>query len=158
MESVVPEIPEEFEWILELRSRGGKTKAQSRTTAYSVITRSNIETIVGGQGRGSYKGEIKENLPHGEGTWTGVVSHAKGIWNGNFFGVYKGEWEEGIPHGKGKFTKSSIDEFIIDDNSLVDDGFYEGDFFDGAIEGSGLLKYTKGIFKNNVYKKFFVRC
>ena len=152
MEAVVPEVPEEFEWILELRSRGGKTKAQARKVDFSVITRCNIDTIVGGQGSGSFKGELKDSVPHGEGIWTGVVTDAKGIWTGDFNGEYKGEWEDGLPHGQGRFTKKSIDEFSVDENALVDDGYYEGEFQDGAMQGYGTLKYTKGILENTVYE------
>lgn len=149
------EVPEEFEWILELRSRGGKTKAQSRTVEFSVITNSLIDAIVGGHGKGSYKGELKDHVPHGEGSWTGVVHHAKGVWNGDFKGHYVGEWEDGLPHGKGKFTKSSLRDFGSDQFTLIDDGIYEGAFIDGAMEGYGELKYTKGVMEGNTLKGDF---
>ena len=67
-----------------------------------------------------YKGEFKDGIRHGQGTYT---------WkNGD---EYKGEWKDGIRHGLGT-------------DSYADGEKYEGQFKDGKRHGQGTLSYANG--------------
>jgi len=65
---------------------------------------------------GSYTGECKKGLAHGDG-------HAQGI------DSYKGRFSKGLPHGEGKYAWS-------------DGSFYEGEWRKGLRHGEGSYTYT----------------
>jgi hypothetical protein len=89
---------------------------------------------------GDYKGELKDNMPHGQGRMvyqTGVIFEGewkdgwecRGIYThpGKF--VYEGEMEGGIAHGQGKLT-------------FANGGYYEGGHKKGAYHGIGIFFYA----------------
>jgi hypothetical protein len=63
--------------------------------------------------QGTYQGECKNRLAHGEGTAQGTDT-------------YQGNFKEGVPHGKGKYVYS-------------DGSYYIGEFKNGLRHGEGTL-------------------
>mgnify|MGYP003690196937 FL=1 len=89
---------------------------------------------------GDYKGELKDNMPHGQGRMvyqTGVIFEGewkdgwecRGIYThpGKF--VYEGEMEGGIAHGQGKL-------------SFANGGYYKGGHKKGAYHGIGIYFFS----------------
>ena len=69
-----------------------------------------------------YEGEIKNGLPHGQGTFTWL--------NGK---RYEGEWKDGKPHGQGLGTIN-----------FPDGSIYIGRLKDGNPNGQGRITYSNG--------------
>lgn len=69
---------------------------------------------------GLYIGELKNELPHGFGTW----SYPDG-------GEYAGQWEKGLFHGPGTYT-------------WPDGQAYEGAWEEGFPHGKGTMTYPDG--------------
>ena len=108
------------------------------------------------EGVGTYKGELKDNKPHGQGSMvyqTGDLFEGewkerweyRGIYTrpGKF--VYEGEMDGGIAHGQGKLT-------------FADGGYYEGGHKKGAFHGNGVYFFAdkddkdrrrEGVWKND---------
>uniref|UniRef100_A0A7S4P642 DH domain-containing protein n=1 Tax=Paramoeba aestuarina TaxID=180227 RepID=A0A7S4P642_9EUKA len=91
----------------------------------------------------SYDGEVKDNLPHGNGTVTMGSLYYMGMWEygerhgqgtmdyGN--GIkYEGTWEDDKYHGRGVLTNSQ------------DGSRYEGEFVNGRKCGMGGMKFGNG--------------
>ena len=84
---------------------------------------------------GSYEGELKDGLPHGEGT---LVFGSQNFHWGSTLGAdhaypakeYAGQWRYGKMHGNGKIT-------------FKHGGFYEGDWADNMMTGRGKRLYTR---------------
>ena len=68
-----------------------------------------------------YKGEFKNDLPHGKGT----IEDFENLYN------YDGDWEYGYKHGRG------VLEFL-------DGTKYEGEFKNDLYDGNGVLKFSNG--------------
>ncbi len=91
---------------------------------------------------GEYTGELRQDQPHGEGTWV----HTEGI-------TYEGEFKDGYRHGEGTWTHPDGTKYIgqweYDYEHghgilYIDGAKYEGDFKDGNIQGNGRLEYPNG--------------
>ena len=92
---------------------------------------------------GSYKGELKDGFPHGNGTLT--------YSNGN---KYVGEFRYNTLNGKGTLTYSNGNKYVgeFKDNALngkgtmtyADGGKYIGEFKDGDRHGNGTMTYPNG--------------
>ena len=76
-----------------------------------------------------YKGEFKNDLPHGKGTFEDFKNFYK----------YEGDWENGYKNGRG------VLEFL-------DGTKYEGEFKNDLYDGNGVLKFSNG----NKYEGEFV--
>lgn len=114
------------------------------------------ETIVNKDGS-QYRGQIKDGLPHGYGTFTF-----------NDGGKYTGDFKEGRFHGKGKLTyingsylEGTFEEnrFLVGKGKIVfDTGTYEGEFKNAKYHGDGKLilengtsfigKFKEGVLEN----------
>jgi len=68
-----------------------------------------------------YVGQVKDNLPHGQGKFTYADTDELKDY------VYEGEWKDGVKHGQGKMS-------YITSNGLI---IFEGEFKDGALNGKG---------------------
>ena len=92
---------------------------------------------------GSYKGNIKNGMPHGkgfyrhsdgttyDGDWKDGVRDGKGVITYSFGDTYKGNIENGMPHGKGVYRFS-------------DGTTYDGYWKDGVRDGKGVITYSCG--------------
>jgi len=69
---------------------------------------------------GIYSGQVKLNIPQGEGIW----QHPDGI-------IYEGQWSNGLPQGKGKMTTE-------------DGAIYVGNFENASFSGQGNLSWISG--------------
>ncbi|MBQ6451871.1 MAG: hypothetical protein IJJ29_08120, partial [Solobacterium sp.] len=78
---------------------------------------------------GTYTGEVSEQLPSGNGTFTADTLS------------YTGTWSAGAPAGTGTITASS---FRIDTPAEVLEGSYTGDVQDTRAEGNGVFIYQSG--------------
>ena len=76
--------------------------------------------LVGGN-RGTYEGDIHNNVRHGAGTYV----------YGNQYFRYEGDYVNGKKHGQGQFF-------------LGDGSVYAGDFINGEIEGHGRRSFPNG--------------
>jgi len=84
--------------------------------------------------QGTYTGDCKKGLAHGEGT-------AKGK------DTYSGEWKKGLPNGHGKYTWATGET-------------YEGEWSKGMKNGYGVYQFkyknkdtlVEGIWKNDIYQ------
>ena len=74
---------------------------------------------------GTYKGEMKDGLAHGKGTYT---SKHKGK-TGNYKYLYKGSFVNGLKHGKAKQV-IHLPKYTIK---------YEGNFKNDLSDGHGVL-------------------
>ena len=95
----------------------------------------------------SYTGELKDGLPHGQGTMNYHDGHQYvGEWRGGFrngHGVYTavdgathtGEWKDGLPHGQGSYTFST-GEYAWDT--------YVGEWRDEKYSGQGTYTRADG--------------
>lgn len=72
---------------------------------------------------GTYTGQIKNNIPHGEGTLT----YPDGT-------EYVGQWKDGKEHGQG------IVRWRVDG----DTAWYSGEWVDGKWHGNGIFSYPDG--------------
>ncbi len=77
---------------------------------------------------GKYKGEMKNNLPHGSGKF--LLPNGAG---------YSGEWQMGKPHGPGVMR-------------YADGAFYRGDFYNGKPHGYGIYSSPGGRKKAGFWK------
>jgi hypothetical protein len=86
-------------------------------------------TIGTGKNKGaSYEGEIKKNMPHGQGTYF----HADGD-------KYVGEFKDGVPSGQGTYFYATGDKYV-------------GEFKDGESNGQGTYYYlADNEFKGDKY-------
>ncbi len=86
---------------------------------------------------GTYTGELKDGMPHGQGKWTNTAGEEYvGEWeNGDFNGHgtwsgiddhYIGEWKDNLLHGKGVYTH----EGHVWDAIFIDGVFQEGIYTD----------------------------
>lgn len=85
--------------------------------------------------QGTYSGECKEGLAHGDGTATGLDTYEghfrKGLPNGfgtykwNTGAVYTGQWKKGLRHGRGKYT------YLINEKEIAEDGLWKNDNYLG---------------------------
>ncbi len=85
--------------------------------------------------RKSYTGELENGVPNGWGTMT--YEYVDGEW------VYEGQWQDGQEHGNGTLTRANGSQ-------------YAGDFENGDRSGKGTATYTdgssyEGQWKNNIY-------
>ncbi len=78
---------------------------------------------------GIYTGEVNEQLPFGNGTFTSDTFS------------YTGIWTDGNPEGPGTVTAA---EFSIDTPKEVLTGRYSGEYAGGQAEGSGTFTYQNG--------------
>eukprot|EP00112_Aurelia_sp_Birch-Aquarium-sp1_P011352 Seg2388.2 transcript_id=Seg2388.2/GoldUCD/mRNA.D3Y31 product="MORN repeat-containing protein 1" protein_id=Seg2388.2/GoldUCD/D3Y31 len=78
-----------------------------------------------------YAGETKDQIRDG----FGVYNYPNGFFR------YEGEWRKGIKHGHGKLV-------------MKDGSFYEGEFKDGEMTGSGVRKWA---FTGNLFEGDFLR-
>ncbi len=78
---------------------------------------------------GIYTGEVNEQMPSGNGTFTSDTFS------------YTGIWTDGNPEGPGTVTAA---EFCIDTPAEVLTGSYSGDFARDKAEGSGTFTYQSG--------------
>lgn len=97
---------------------------------------------------GTYDGEFRNNLPHGEGKFyfdNGDV-YIGGFLGGKFHGRgklickngevrYDGEYEVGLPHGIGTYYYDKNDKLKS----------YQGTFYRGERQGRGVLIWTNGV-------------
>ncbi len=77
---------------------------------------------------GKYKGEMKDNLPHGSGKF--LLPSGTG---------YSGQWQMGKPHGSGAMR-------------YADGATYRGDFYNGKPHGYGILSSADGREKVGFWK------
>ena len=124
-----------------------------------------------------YIGEIKDEKPHGEGTYTNI--HAltyKGQWeNGKRHGTgtftghdyeYTGKWKDGKKHGEGSLTFSSGEKYVGNfendmrhgegTSTLQNGDIYIGDFANDLRHGKGTFIRTNsgkkdGFWKHGIY-------
>jgi len=85
--------------------------------------------------QGTYTGECKEGLAHGDGTATGLDTFeghfSKGLPNGfgtykwNTGAVYTGQWKKGLRHGRGKYT------YLSNEKEITEDGLWKNDKYKG---------------------------
>lgn len=110
-------------------------------------------------GEGIYTGEIKQGVPHGQGSFTMQKSDNGLSWS------YEGEWENGVIAGEGvkkeghyTFTGSFKGGLSDGYCKITDNGIlrYEGTCRNGSLHGAGTL-YTKsgrlifeGTFENDM--------
>jgi len=92
---------------------------------------------------GNYTGELKDDIPHGEGKWT------------NPFGDrYEGDWQEGNKHGHGFYTWENGDKYEgewVDDKkhghgvyTWANGDKYEGEVVDDKVHGQGVMTWANG--------------
>ncbi|MEL6537840.1 MAG: hypothetical protein AAFQ98_20640 [Bacteroidota bacterium] len=74
---------------------------------------------------GTYKGDCRQGLAHGEGTAEGTHR-------------YQGEWRKGFPHGVGLYTYTSGDT-------------YKGAFDRGRRDGQGKMTFCDGEVKEGIW-------
>eukprot|EP01121_Diplochlamys_sp_Union-15-3_P018365 TRINITY_DN6661_c0_g1_i2.p1 TRINITY_DN6661_c0_g1~~TRINITY_DN6661_c0_g1_i2.p1 ORF type:complete len:114 (-),score=30.03 TRINITY_DN6661_c0_g1_i2:24-338(-) len=79
----------------------------------------------------TFKGELKEGLPNGQGEY----HYANGD-------RYIGEYKDGKKHGYGVYT------FALG-------GSYEGDYSEGQKHGKGILKSDKGVYTGDFHHGLF---
>ncbi len=92
---------------------------------------------------GNYTGELKDDIPHGEGEW----EHPNGE-------RYIGNWQEGKRYGQGVITLANGDRYEgeFKDDEIHGKGVmtfesgdkYEGEFKDGKRYGQGIYNYANG--------------
>ena len=87
------------------------------------------DSLVAGQERGKYTGDIHNNVRHGVGTYEYA----------NRFFRYEGEYVNGKKHGHGKFF-------------LGDGSVYTGSFINGEIEGHGQRTWPDGSMYTGEFK------
>jgi hypothetical protein len=81
------------------------------------------------EGVGSYRGEYKDGLPHGEGKFTVTSDDVEsGLKKGT---SYDGHWENGYMHGEGTYT-------------LPDGSYYHGNIANNKQEGKGTFIWESG--------------
>ena len=100
-----------------------------------------------GDERGMYKGEMKNELPHGQGKFTKTTENEReqSWW-------YEGEWEDGLPFGQGtveysgrraaKYIGNFNNQLLISGEGKQYEGnylIYEGEFEDNIYHGQGTL-------------------
>lgn len=102
--------------------------------AYSTIPWTIGPNLQGEMKDGTYTGELKDSIPHGQGKWTSPAGESyDGEWeNGDFNGYgtwtgtddhYVGEWKDNLLHGKGIYTH---------EGHVWDATFKEGVFQEGT--------------------------
>lgn len=113
----------------------GSSKAPE--SSESAETASALELTLGfsfGERTGSYSGEFKDGLPHGQGSFTSQNADG-GAW------TYTGEWDMGHWNGKGR-------------SEWEDGTYHEGEYQNDVAEGQGVrgteTERYEGTFRNGV--------
>ncbi|EAR97020.1 kinase domain protein (macronuclear) [Tetrahymena thermophila SB210] len=88
-----------------------------------------------------YDGEILNNQRHGYGT----------LLSSDFQVIYQGDWQNDTYHGQGKFfnplAENLFDEYEYSDFDVALSQYwesYEGEFYEGKLDGFGTLMLTNG--------------
>ncbi len=89
-------------------------------TARMATEEGEIDYELPGCNAGTYRGDFKDGLPHGTGTW----SYPEG-------GEYSGQWKNGLFHGQGTYT-------------WPDGKRYEGQWKEGFPHGEGTMYLNDG--------------
>ncbi|KAF0198961.1 MAG: hypothetical protein FD166_952 [Bacteroidetes bacterium] len=98
---------------------------------------------------GSYTGDCKKGLAHGQGIAAGTDSYegqfrkglpdGTGTYNWSTGEVYTGQWKEGKRNGIGKFI------YTVDEKDTILDGQWINDKFAGPVVPKPLIKAKEGI-------------
>jgi hypothetical protein len=103
---------------------------------YSWLGTNMTETVIT-YNLGTYKGEVKHDIPHGRGSFEGNDGH-----------VYIGNFENGKKHGHGILTCKS--KYKVSKLSI--DYTYVGEWKDGSMDGKGKCTYIDGNEYNGEWK------
>lgn len=94
---------------------------------------------------GERAGEGEETLSDGS-KFKGAYQQGKRNGFGILYGpdnsvIYRGEWKDGLQHGRGLLYCRELDEELHQDSN-INDGVYDGEFFKSKFCGSGKFTYN----------------
>lgn len=113
-----------FAWVWALPAKQAcKVKVEALSGSYSGDCRRGLAHGQGfAEGVDQYQGRFRNGLPHGQGTY---------IWaNGNY---YQGQWRNGLRHGQGAFF------FEIDGEKVEQSGVWRNGEFIGETQKAGFI-------------------